>query len=326
MTSPSYLIKIISQYGILEALISHLFPKDLLALALSSTSAYKAIFPRRESCPTLLKKMACNGNGILIRKQHHRRSDHTLDYHSAREYATCGRTGSGGSCESKPCHSCKLTTCDECRIHCVYQSIHIPAEEDDELPTSGGFVLLHSEEFAIMSPAQSGMDLVDCEAWDVPNQSYHDQGVLDLPVEFTTYFPPEPVDDIIDRMLGVTLAKHRGSGQDRPTHSKSPNISPFWEITERRQRQFCDWCLTDEQKVTRCKCTLRKQFLDRWLCLKCFLQEDEATKTYSRGLAMHDRSLACSCGKPWGSKGPRVMCLWCCGEVMPSTISPPPTP
>lgn len=62
------LLKVLGQYGLLASIAGNLFPKDLYALATTSKSAYKAVFPCKESRTTLFAKMACAGRGVASRR------------------------------------------------------------------------------------------------------------------------------------------------------------------------------------------------------------------------------------------------------------------
>ncbi|PSN61955.1 hypothetical protein BS50DRAFT_457640, partial [Corynespora cassiicola Philippines] len=272
------LMQVLGQYGLLESIASHLYPQDLYALSLTSKVAYRAIFPNRESRFNLFTKMACDGYGIDVRRAHHHKS-HFFDEYDCREYAKCGTNTNERDVESRPCIACGRTTCDECRIHCVYQSVYQPSDDPDELPSFSGFALLHTDEMGILSPAHQG---VASTAWTDPSTNpsgpYHDKGYLDIPLESDTYAVPESIDDIIDRDLGEgELILSYSSSSPRP----SPVIRAFWEITEARKRKLCPQCFgvecnDDIKSSKQCHCTLRQRFLDRWLCLRCFLAEKRA--------------------------------------------------
>jgi hypothetical protein len=62
--------------------------------------------------------------------------------------------------------------------------------------------------------------------------------------------------------------------------------------------------------ITTCQCTLRKRFLDRWLCLRCYEDEEKTAKS-SKGPCSRNHMGMCRCGKA----ACHVLCLWCWGEV-----------
>jgi hypothetical protein len=64
----------------------------------------------------LLKKTLCPGLGLEARLANHCPCK-TRDWYL---YAGCG--GEGYDVDSKPCVECGVNTCDECRIHVVYQT------------------------------------------------------------------------------------------------------------------------------------------------------------------------------------------------------------
>ena len=312
-TVPCPFVQIIQQYGLLASIASSLSPKDLLALALSSKTVHHAIFPRPCSLVNLLGKMSCPGRGIRIRQRQHKKTDFFNPCGSS-EYVQCGTTS--GKVESRPCISCKVTTCDECRIHCVYQSNYEDPGDPEELPCFSGFVLLSPPMIPILSPHHLSLDVQPPgPRWQNPSNGevgpYHDQGFIDVPFDSDTFGPPEFVEDILDLDLGRhSLALSLSSNVPDP----SPVLQAFYDVTEHRKRWFCDTCLppvllecpeVDQAKI--CRCTLRDRFLDRWLCLQCY-EAEEATisKSYPKNLGH------CGCGR--GSD--RIVCLWCNGVVL----------
>lgn len=311
------LIRILQQYGLLASIASGLFPEDLLALALTSKAIHQAISPRPCSLENLLGKLSCPGKGIQIRQKHHKKSTYFYAYDCS-EYVQCGSTSD--NVESRPCVNCKVTTCNECRVHCVYQSNYETPGDLDELPNFSGFVLLASPEVPILSPQHMGVDLVlpGLSCWQNPSNGhdgpYHDQGFIDVPFDDVTFGPPEFVEDILNRDLGQhSLAASVSSNVPAP----SPVLKAFHQISEQRKRQFCEICLPTTFAKRRegsqsmlCHCSLRKRFLDRWLCLRCYEMEETAiSKAYPAHI---DR-----CGCAEGSSD-YVICLWCSGVVLES--------
>lgn len=310
---------ILAQYGLLEAITSHLFPVDLHSLASTSRAVYSAVFPRKESRSNLLKKMACDGTGIQIRKQCHKKSIY-FDQFGCTEITKCRTQAKDVAVDSRPCISCGVTTCDECRIHCVYQNIFQPPEEEDELPNFSGFVLLSQPEMGILSLAHFG-DTGPQAQWDC--NVHHDQGILDSPLEAAYTGAPESIHEIINTDLGTgQLVFTYASNIPHP----SPTIQAFWEVTEKRKRLVCNDCFeaqAEGQKDPRpqCHCTLKKQFLDRWLCLKCYKAEEQAQGCSQYGVKVTDSPM-CRCGQQINEANTRLMCLWCLGEVATPVRTP----
>jgi hypothetical protein len=299
------LLRMVRQYGLLEALISNLCADDLLALLLSSKSMYQAIAPRPGSLETLLGKLNCSGRGVAMRNKRHKKSSFFYTYQCT-EYVRCRANN------TRPCSRCKVATCDDCRIHCVYQSHFEKPCEDDELPNFSGFVLLSPPEVPILSPHHMEPD-PPTPQWQDPSLGqagpYHDQGYIDVPFEEDIYGPPELVEDILDLDLGQYTLTTSASSSDVP--DPSPVLAAFHHTAEQRKRWFCKICLPSLRpqggKFTPCHCTLRNKFLDRWLCLRCYEKEEVLlSKTYSTHIDQ------CGCGQQSGS----LFCLWCRGDVL----------
>ncbi|KAF2010135.1 hypothetical protein BU24DRAFT_71491 [Aaosphaeria arxii CBS 175.79] len=308
------LICILQQYGLLVGITKHLFPKDLHALAATSKATYNAIFPRNTSRCSLLKKMPCDGRGVAIRNDLHKRSQFSQ---GAVESNQCGTVAKNRKVESRPCVKCKVTTCDECRIHCVYQSIRHPADEPDEFDNYSGFVLLDETEMGVLS--HSHMFAND----DLPNGAarwgelpHHDQGFLDIPLDSPTFVSPVEIEELISMDLGMRpIAAEVSSGIAHP----SSILRAFWDITEKRKRPCCKTCLSNfvrrgDKTHTVCDCTLKSQFLDRWLCLRCYQLEQKTVEESTEGVA-DELSGLCNCGETLDDETERVICLWCYGEV-----------
>lgn len=317
-TTPCPLIRILQQYGLLASVASGLSPEDLLALALSSKAIYHAILPRPCSLENLLGKLSCPGKGIQIRQKHHKKSTFFYAF-NCKEYVQCGTTS--GRIESRPCINCKVTTCNECRVHCVYQSNYMETDDPDELPNFSGYTLLSPHEIPIQSPHHLTLELqFPGPPWQDPSAGkggpYHDQGFIDVPFDDDRFGPPEFVEDILDLDLGQeSLAVSVSSNVPDP----SPVLQAFHKVTEQRKRRFCDTCLptilqrSDGFHAKICQCTLRGRLLDRWLCLRCYEMEEAAiSKSYSKHIDH------CGCGQ----ESTHVVCLWCRGLVLQREIEP----
>lgn len=303
------LIKVLAQYGLLSCLTSYLVPRDLYALARTSKAAFRAIFPRPESRISLLKKTLCEGKGVAIRARHHKKSPFFYTF-GCIESVKCGTEDK--HIEVQPCVRCNTNTCDECRIHCVYQSIRQPVDEPDELDAFSGFVLLNGLEMGILSDAH-----LDYESSPWPTLgNHHDQGFLDIPLTSSVFAAPVEITELINTDLGSRpLTTTYSSGTPHP----SPVIKAFWEITEQRKRSICLSCFEEKQhqgQVSRetCHCTLQGRFLDRWLCLGCFQQEEEEVKSSTLGVCGMTPT-TCTCGTAFSESTIQTICLWCYGAA-----------
>jgi hypothetical protein len=338
--SSGLLDKVLREYGLLEVVVSQLCADDLLALALTSKALHGIIMPRTVCLKNLLSRLKCSGIGVKIREECHQKAPCSEAFNCT-EYVHCGSTITKHETETKPCVTCKVATCDECRIHCVYQtSFEQSCDPDDpaELPNFSGYVLLQPFEQPILSPHHLPHTASTSEPkWQDPSKSgrgpYHDQGYLDVPLQWNESAPPEYIDDIVDLDLGRGLLASV-SGSSHYT-SPSPVVTSLDVVASSRKVYFCNTCYEDhahaavmEQQnestsplnwLTReptivtdkdCHCTLRARMLDRWLCVRCYQAEEEAIKRFPRGQSGFG-TVKCCCG----DEAQRVLCLWCWGEV-----------
>jgi hypothetical protein len=265
------------------------------------------------------------------------------------EYAKCGSDATERSVETKSCATCDVATCDECRIHCVYQTIYqAPSDLNDpsELPCFSGFVMLHPHEQPILSPHHLPTDGThDISRWEDPSKSssgpYHDQGYLDVPLELSVTAPPEAIEDILDLDLGQR-ALPLVSEDSRHGHGfPSPVLNSICRVVDARKIELCEWCFKDKapygpaatipfgdfvtslpwltrttafSPIEPCHCTLRTRFLDRWLCLRCYENEENVIGECTVDSPMKNARM-CQCG--WISS--HTLCLWCWGEVTEET-------
>jgi hypothetical protein len=341
--SSSLLVDMLREYGLLAAVVTHLCADDLLSLALTSKALHKAIMPRSVSLQNLLGRLRCSGKGIAIRNQRHEKSTFFYDYNCT-EYVQCGSMTTTRKVETKACVTCKVATCDECRIHAVYQSIYeAPSDPDDitELPNFSGFVMLKPHEHSILSPRHllSEPQEPPSVRWQDPSKGiagpYHDQGYLDVPLVCNIPAPPECIEDLLDLDLGQYSLRsfHGDSRYERP----SPVLSSLCEVSESRKIMVCDDCFERDvprgpaamksdiepmpalpwlsratgTPIVTCHCTLRNRFIDRWLCLRCYQDEEETIKMCTGPRPTENFDL-CRCG----SEACNIICLWCWGEVI----------
>jgi hypothetical protein len=307
------LVEIFREYGLLETIFGGLGPDDLLALLLSSKAIHQALVPRSGSLENLLGKLHCSGSGVNIRNKIHKKSTFFYTY-KCKEYVQCSATVKGRCVETRPCVKCRVATCDECRIHCVYQSNFENPCDEDELPNFSGYVLLSAPETPILSPHHLAPDEAT-PRWQDPSigltKPYHDQGFIDTPFEDDAFGPPEDVRALLDIDLGRhVLASSALSNVLDP----SPVLRALHQATEQRKRKFCDACLPPELakhskggKFHVCQCTLKSHFLNRWLCLRCYETEVASiTKAYP------NHRHRCDCQQRVGN----TVCMWCYGSVI----------
>ncbi len=325
---PCPFIKIFQQYGLLQSIVSSLRPSDLFALMLSNKTIYNAIFPRPESLENILGRLCCSGKGVEIRKKVHKKLP-PIEGYVCTENVLCASETTDRNVLTKPCIRCKLNTCDECRIHCTYQSYCETSGESDELPYFSGFVLLEEAEVPILSPGHLNEEITAAvQPWKNPSidqvAPYHDSGFLDVPFNDDATAPPEYIPDILDLTLGQnSLATY-------PTTSHIPYPSPvlraLCQVVEGRKIPTCHSCVrtqgsistdsTDSPTVLEigglnpCRCTLRNRVLERWLCLRCFVKEEEVLANASQ-LLPNSTSDMCDCG----NYADHVLCMWCMGEI-----------
>lgn len=337
------LVQTLRQYGLLETIVSCLAPSDLLSLALSCKATYRAILPRTGSLENLLGKTLCCGSGIALRQRVHIKSSFFYQF-KCTEFAQCRTVSGRHSIESRSCVSCKVTTCDECRIHCVYQSIYEAPTDPGDLPNFSGFVMLDPFEVGILSPHHLASEPELSEAASLPKWQdrasnpaagpYHDQGFLDLPLQFEQSGTPQKISDVIDVDLGYTSLK-TWSGTSQ-FGFPAPVLRSLSNVAEQRKLFLCECCFTDASKgykalnpelpnlpwldrqiegsakktLKKCHCSLRSQILDRWQCTKCYAKE-QSTIENIHSMAPEPEYQECRCGQP----AHKPVCMWCWGEV-----------
>jgi hypothetical protein len=332
------LADVLGEYELLKRVVSNLCAGDLLALALTSKALHNAIIPRPVSLENILGRVNCSGEGIRIRNQSHQKSTFFYSFNCT-EHAICGTNVSGHEVETKPCITCKVATCDECRIHCVYQSIFEASSDPTELPNFSGFVLLQPQEHTILSPHHLASNHASTfPHWQDPSTGgggpYHDQGYLDAPLESAATASPVCIEDILDLDLGQhSLLSLPGDSRGL---IPSPVLQSLCEVVEARKIYLCDSCfenhassgpaalLSSDQSTTlpwlltmtpgmplkQCVCTLRSRILDRWLCLRCYAAEEDAIESFRYALPTEPMGYCC-CAR----NVRRSICLWCWGEV-----------
>ncbi|KAI4627153.1 uncharacterized protein J4E87_004495 [Alternaria ethzedia] len=155
--------------------------------------------------------------------------------------------------------------------------------------------------------------------WRLPpgkGRPQHDCGRLGLPFDSNLVAQAEPIDNLLDQNLGDTLFL-RTKGSSLCSSGFRPVAGPLFSVTAGRLKRLCTTCSATEVKH-QCTCTLRKRFLDRWLCIECYL-ENEAKPGGAAKLEMlaGDEPGECPCGSSFDAhdQDSWLVCEWCDGRV-----------
>jgi hypothetical protein len=153
----------------------------------------------------------------------------------------------------------------------------------------------------------------------------HDQGRLHIPLNIGAMGDPEPMERILDLDLGT---RHfiKPLGRTQYPYSGHQIVSFLNMIVNKRKDLACPSCYRERQKkcVAPCSCTLRKRFLDRWVCASCYIKEDSADEDLRCHVPVADElgqghSHVCGCGADLATEErPKIMCNWCKGEIVES--------
>jgi hypothetical protein len=301
-----------------KSLASHLQPDDVVKVSLLSQTLHGLVrWHDAKAKANLLTKTLCPGKGMFLRSLAHcpcaMRSFHL----------TMGCSGEGFPATTKPCTKCGVNTCDECRIHVLYQvGTEVPGLDNHRW--WAGYFFLHKAALSIYPPKQG-----DIGAWYLPpgtNMPLHDQGRFHAPLQVTGVADPEP----IDRTLDINLGRHyiTPRGRTEFPYSGWSTIGFLHHIGKMRREYACLACYREEeahqgQQLSPCSCTLRKRFLDRWLCISCYVKEALADEEVFRRKEVeifngheHIASWSCRCGtKLTPDCEHRIICNWCKGCI-----------
>lgn len=261
----------------------------------------------------LLSKTLCAGLGSYLRTLFHCAC-------TAKSFRlTIGCASDGFRTESRPCVECGINTCDECRIHVFYNHL-VEDAGYDQRRWWAGFFFLNTASISVLPPKHG-----DVSAWYRPIEEMeplHDRGRFHIPLHIPAIGDPEP----IERLLDINLGEQQiisPLGRTQPPYSGNEIVSFLNMIITLRKELVCLACFKERQKKgsSRCSCTLRKRFLDRWLCVGCYVKEDHADKAMASHIVVQDddggghRHL-CACGASFGAgPQPKILCNWCKGEV-----------
>jgi hypothetical protein len=178
-----------------------------------------------------------------------------------------------------------------------------------------GFVLHCPTPFALHPP--KGMN---GDAWKLPAdimRPHHDQGRFHAPLHVNAIADPEPLDRILDTNLG----QHDITPWGRTSEPFDGDnvVGIFQAMADSRKELLCSECVKDRGLTMSapCSCTLRKRFLDRWLCFPCYLEEHRRDHQLGDSCLFQDESGRvveedfCSCGTMIGSDDYEARCNWC---------------
>jgi hypothetical protein len=293
--------------------VSHIRPNDLVELTTTCQNINAQIrMNEAQVKANLLTKTLCPGLGLLARKLSHCPCK-TRGWNT---YIGCG--GEGYDVHSKPCAECGLNTCDECRIHVVYQTFM----EDPGLDNRrwwAGHVLNIPTPFGLLPPRGA-----DGDAWNLPAdlmRSHHDQGRFHAPLSVYAVADPEPLDRILDTNLG--LRDITPVGRTNMPFDGENVVGIFQTITELRKEMLCGDCAEECElaDLAPCSCTLRKRFVDRWVCASCFQKEHASDWELSHShLVVHGAGHVvvrehCSCCDQISPGNYKMRCNWCDGHI-----------
>jgi hypothetical protein len=156
----------------------------------------------------------------------------------------------------------------------------------------------------------------------------HDQGRLHIPLNINAISDSEPIQRILDLDLG-THQFIDPIGRKQYPYSGYQIVSFLNMVVNKRKDLACSSCYQERRKehVAPCSCTLRKRFLDRWLCAPCYIKEDSADEDLRCHMPIADEvgeghSHVCECGAEITPEvTPKIMCNWCKGEITGSQQS-----
>jgi len=222
----------------------------------------------------------------------------------------CASEGPPRYIESRSCVVCNAVTCDECRLHCVYNSFLRVPSHTDRLPEYLGYVL-HSTK-AVVTTSEFSFPM---NGRSVRPQPQDDEGILEMKLGDTLHLKTNPVHvcDILDWDLGNSpLLRLQLPNSEVQIYPSNELLASFCDLAERRLAYICG-DLSRHNIRGNCECTFRKRCLDRWVCWDCSLQEASRA-----GDGQKSRINCLLCGKVRQPNSRRIMCRWCKGIVYAS--------
>lgn len=308
------LLAILNPNNIKQTLVSFLPPFDVVTLTRVSQTMHAHIRMHDATVKgNLLSKTLCPGLGCHMRSKLHCACA-AKNFHKSIRCA-----GNGFRTESRPCVECGVNTCDECRLHVFYNYL-VEDAQYDQRRWWAGFFFLNPTAIAVFPP-KSG----DVSAWHHPvkeMEPLHDQGRFHIPLYIPAIGDPEPIEKLLDVNLGEQQV-FAPTGRTQYPYSGNEIVSYLNTAVVRRKELLCSACFEQRHKhgSSPCSCTLRKRFLDRWVCVGCYTKENESDKAISSHVVVHDADGSghrhlCGCGASFGAgPQPKILCNWCKGEV-----------
>jgi hypothetical protein len=305
----------LSQYDILKRIASNLTSADLFRLISVSKTAWTSINNSEAGYQNINAQAMCDGFGVLVRSKVAHSYWHLTFPNPGLLMPVCGAVDR--TVDSRPCVQCHRVVCDNCRIHCTfslgYRSVddqELAGRERDSEPQAGPYYIVLNNPFL-----EAQKSSPDNQTNDPTMLRAHDKG-----------FDPDrnlDIEDIINQNLGLESELVTG-------HS---NIKRFYNRL--RSRYVCKNChethgegvkvadLGPKPEYSYCNCTLKKRFLDRWLCLPCHDADMDEDFDYAMRLVSSSVEMAstCACGVQFtaSANGPgnrKEICSWCEGEVL----------
>ncbi|KAF2029685.1 hypothetical protein EK21DRAFT_112728 [Setomelanomma holmii] len=302
------------QYPILEHIVAHLRPADLIPLAQTCQTMYANLnFGSRNSHKNLLTKILCSGLGLYLR-------NHISPPHpggALRRYGTCGGEDTDLEMEKHPCVRCGVNTCDECRVHMIYQSL-VEDAGPGNIRLWAGHVQF-SDSFVRLFPPKH-MNLARNRPWFAELDEYkpqHDVGRVGVVLDSEFAARPESLDHILDTNLGRRISIEPKGPIGGVLEGRAIMVH-FNIIVKMRILYRCDECFVKDGGLQkRCQCTLRERFVQRWTCVRCGIHESHEDYTNKM---VTDKRRICPCAKDLEeSELPetwRMMCNWCKGKII----------
>jgi hypothetical protein len=151
----------------------------------------------------------------------------------------------------------------------------------------------------------------------------HDQGRFHIPFNVAEVGDPEPIERILDQDLGRSPVI-TPVGRTAYPYCGTPMVSFVNMVASGREDVVCEPCYEQAKKQGHppCSCTLRKRFLDRWVCVTCYKKEEQMDiakrmSTMVINPSTMDHYHVCSCGADFADDWePKTLCNWCHGEII----------
>ncbi|KAF2866351.1 hypothetical protein BDV95DRAFT_611809 [Massariosphaeria phaeospora] len=277
--------------------------RDMAHLGMTCRQLHNQILATAKTRKKYFEETHCDGVGMRIRGRFHQ-PPHLLSGEfyedpqlhsqfspdSIENLAKCGAHDQ--SVVSQLCDTCLAKVCNECRLHAVYQCLFYPAAVPGTWLQPGqdftylGYAFLESDPRIIVPPGNShSRDL-----WKLrgTHQSTHNDlgygtheiGGVSESLRFSDNFTePQRLEKILNVNLGFSAITYIGPLVDI---QELVTLHPFNLVTQARKRFLCLTCYEEVKNRKTCACILAKRFVNRWICLKCHLDERAADEKYAK--------------------------------------------